>query len=135
MRIVILALCALVSCVFAVSAADAPATSNDTQRCIIARTIRGWSQIDDRTIILRAGGHKYKVTFHHACREAKWSFGARPDHFGMCLRPGDALIFSSGSHPLGRRWDPWGRHYRHDPFGGFEERCTIKTIELMPPTP
>ena len=135
MRSIILTVCALVSCVFVASAENAPANSNDTHRCVIGRTIKGWSQIDDRTILLRAGGHKYKVTFYNACREAKWSYSARPDHVGMCLRPGDALVFSSGSYPLGRRWDPWGNQHRRDPLDGFEERCTIKTIELMPPTP
>jgi hypothetical protein len=73
---------------------------------------------------------RYKVTFHHPCREANWAFGARTDHFGMCLRPGDALIFSVDGHPLGSRWPHWGSRW---PERGFEERCYIKTIEQLPP--
>jgi len=106
------------------------APADDKQTCVIARTISGWSRIDDRTVVMRAAARRYKVTFHHPCREANWAFGARTDHFGMCLRPGDALIFSVDGHPLGSRWPHWGSRW---PERGFEERCYIKTIEQLPP--
>ena len=109
---------------------DKPASPpDDKHACVIARTISGWSRLDDRTLVMRAGGRKYLVTFHHPCREANWAYGARTDHFGMCLRPGDALIFSVDSHPLGPRWPHWGSRW---PERGFEERCYIKTIEKLP---
>lgn len=105
-----------------------PQQPDDPHRCVIVRTISGWSRIDDRTLLLRATGKKFKVTFHSPCYEANWAYAARVDHPGMCLRAGDVLIFDIDSNPMGPRSGDWGHR-------GFEERCMIKSIELVPPTP
>ena len=105
-----------------------PQQPDDPHRCVIVRTISGWSRIDDRTLLLRAAGKKFKVSFYSPCYEANWAFAARVDHPGMCLREGDVLIFDISSSPMGPRWNDWGHH-------GFEERCLIRSIELVPPSP
>ena len=115
--------------------ADAPApttNADDAHRCVVVRTISGWSRVDDRTLIMRTSPQKkYKVTFFSPCREANWAYSARVDNFGMCLRPGDILVFQVGAQSFGPRWsNPF-----NTPRGGFEERCAVKSIELLPPAP
>ena len=102
----------------------APATDNETQ-CVMLRTINGWSRIDDRTLMLRSVGRRYRVQFDAPCYEANWAFGARVDHPGLCLRPGDTLIFEIDSSPIGPRSHRRGHR-------GFEERCLVRTIERLP---
>ena len=101
-----------------------PKPDTSTQ-CVMVRTINGWSRIDDRTLLLRAVGRRYRVQFDTPCFEANWSFTARVDHPGLCLRPGDTLIFDVESSPLGPR--SYRRGHR-----GFEERCLVRTIERLP---
>ena len=98
-----------------------PTQSANPESCVVSRTIKGWSYVDPTTITLRGGGKRYKVTFHGTCREANWGFTVRVESFGMCLRVGDVLVFGSSPHMSGR--------------GGFQERCFIKSIELVPPKP
>lgn len=97
---------------------------NETQ-CVMLRTINGWSRIDDRTLLLRSAGRKYKVHFDTPCYEANWAFAARVDHPGICLRPGDMMIFEIDASPMGP-----GIHHRQR--RGFEERCLIRSIERVP---
>jgi hypothetical protein len=106
------------------AAKPSASTDNDTQ-CVILRTISGWSRIDDRTLLLRSVGRRYRVQFDAPCYEANWAFGARVDHPGICLRPGDTLIFDIDSSPMAPR-----SHRRvHQ---GFEERCIVRSIERLP---
>lgn len=105
-----------------------PKPEDDAHRCVIMQTLSGWSRVDDLTLILRGGGKKYKVDFYSPCRETNWAFAMRAENSSMCLRPGDTLIFEIDSNPMERRWRQSNHH-------GFEERCQIKSIELLPPNP
>lgn len=127
-RLALLAALSLTAVVAPVRANDtAPAADKHT--CLIARTISSWSSLDDRTLLIRAGARKYRVTFFNSCRESRWAWTARSDHFGMCVRAGDTLTFSTDPHPLGSSWP----HWRWDwPGHGFEERCHIQSIEALP---
>lgn len=114
------------SAVFLTATADddsKPKPDTSTQ-CVMLRTISGWSRIDDRTLLLRSAGRRYRVQFDAPCYEANWAFGARVDHPGICLRPGDTLIFDIDSSPVGPRWG-------HRDHRGFEERCFVKLIERV----
>jgi len=121
---------AFLACGTAIADDAEPAPQGEASSCVNARSIRGWSRIDDRTLVLRSASRKYRVSLVNICREADWAFAARVDHYGMCLRPGDALIFGHDGHPLGARWPHWGARW---PERGFEQRCYISAIELLPP--
>ena len=105
-------------------AKPSPSTDNDTQ-CVMLRTINGWSRIDDQTLLLRSAGRRYKVRFDTPCKEANWAISARVEHEGVCLRPGDMMVFEVDSTPVSPRWHR-GEHR------GFEERCLIRSIERVP---
>ena len=111
-----------------------PAEAPDQHVCIVARTIHGWSRIDNQTFLVRAAPQKnYRVTFWGQCREANWAYSARVENFGMCLRPGDVLIFDIDSPWPRPRWsNRWSGPFERR-RSGFEERCVIKTIERIPP--
>ena len=79
----------------------------------------------DLTLLLRSAGRRYKVHFFAPCQEANWAFAARVDHSGVCLRPGDVMIFEIDAGLMGP-----GIH--RGPRRGFEERCAISSIERVP---
>jgi len=110
-------------------AENEPATTSsasDAQtQCVMMRTVNGWSRIDDQTLLLRSAGRRYKLHFDSPCKEANWAISARVDHEGVCLRPGDMMIFEIDSTPIDPRWHR-GEHR------GFEERCLIRSIERVP---
>ena len=109
-----------VETVFAADAEQGTQPPSQTRRCLVARSIDGWNRIDDRTLILTVSPrHRYKVTFVNPCRQANWAWAARVQGFGMCIRPGDTLIFNVGAF-----------RSRHD---GFEQSCFIHSIEELPP--
>ena len=105
--------------------AGQPQAADKETQCVMLRTINGWSRIDDRTLLLRSTGRRYKVTFDTPCYEANWAFSARVDHEGVCLHPGDMMIFEIDAAPMAPSW-----HHRQR--RGFEERCLIKSIERVP---
>jgi len=112
----------------------APAAAGDAaakNTCLFARQISSWSQIDDRTVVMRSGSHKFLVTFVGSCRQAKWAEVARVDNLGLCVRPGDVITFSSSfGHPIGPHWPHWGPRW---PADGFDQRCMIDSVSLLPP--
>ena len=111
-------------------AAQTPPPANGTP-CLFARQISGWSQLDDQTVVLRSGSRKFKVTFVGPCRQAKWAYAARVDNFGVCVRPGDVMIFSSPfGHPVGEHWPHWGQRW---PANGFDQRCMVQSVSQLPP--
>lgn len=106
-----------------------PAANENT--CLFARQISSWSQLDDNTVVLRSGSRKFKVTFVGPCRQAKWAYAAHVDHFSLCVRPGDVMIFSStDEYPISSHWPHWGARR---PVNGFEQRCMIDSVSLLPP--
>ena len=123
----------LAAALFAGGAMFLPALAGDesqskpdaSTQCVMLRTISGWSRIDDRTLLLRSVGRRYRVQFDAPCYEANWAFGARVDHPGVCLSPGDTLIFEIDSSPIGPRSHRRGHR-------GFEERCIVRSIERLP---
>ena len=99
--------------------------------CLFARQISSWSQLDDMTVVMRAGSRKFKVTFVGPCRQAKWAEVARVENLGLCVRPGDVMTFSSAfGHPIGPHWPHWGPGWRAD---GFDQRCMVHSVALLPP--
>lgn len=105
------------------AAAEEPA---NTATCAQVSAIDGWGVIDDKTALLvtPGGGRRYKVTFVGTCRDMKHANFAeieRRKSSGICLAPGDAIVFRR-SHPNIRREEP----------AMEERRCTIKSIEAMP---
>lgn len=86
--------------------------------CVWTRTIRDWSHVDDRTMIVREGSKRYLVTFNGTCRDSRWEYGMAVDsRYGSCLREGDRVTFGS---PFGYTRGPM-------PFP-----CYIKKIEELP---
>ncbi|MFN9357014.1 MAG: hypothetical protein ACK55V_11540 [Alphaproteobacteria bacterium] len=115
-----------------------PAQAGDAaarDACLFARQISSWSQLDERTVVMRSGSRKFRVTFVGTCRQAKWAEVAQVDNLGLCVRPGDVITFSSSyGHPIGPHWPHWGPHWgprwRAD---GFDQRCMIDSVSLLPP--
>ena len=92
--------------------AEAP-EQKKPEPCLFANQISGWTYVDDKTVVVRAGSKRFQLVFFATCRQAKWAHTARVDNMSLCLRPGDTMIFSSTD--------------------GFDERCTIDKITLLPP--
>lgn len=112
-------------------AAQTTPPAENAQACLVARQISSWSQLDDSTVVMRSGSRKFKVTFVGTCRQAKWAYAAHVDNFGICLRPGDRISFSSPfGDPIGPHWPHWGPRW---PSDGFEQRCMVQSISLLPP--
>lgn len=98
----------------------APQTTQPLKRagCVWSRTIRDWSHVDDRTMIIREGSKRYLVTFNGACRDSRWEYGMAVDtRYSSCLREGDSVTFGS----------PFGHGY-----GRMAFPCHIKKIEELP---
>ncbi len=113
--VVCLALSALMLGGEALAEEPAPKTApaGDADRCLFSSHVSGWSELDERNVVLRAGPRRFKVTFLAACRQARWAHAARVEAMGQCVRPGDVIVFSSAE--------------------GFHERCIIDAVALLPP--
>jgi hypothetical protein len=113
--VVCLALSALVlgGEVLAEEPAPKTAPASDADRCLFSSQVSGWSELDARNVVLRAGPRRFQVTFLAACRQARWAHAARVETKGQCVRPGDVIVFSSSD--------------------GFHERCIINEVKLLPP--
>lgn len=108
-----------------------PEDAASKNACLYARQISSWSQLDDTTVVMRAGTRKFRVTFVGPCRQAKWAEVARVENLGLCVRPGDVMTFSSAfGHPIGPHWPHWGPGWRAD---GFDQRCMVQSVTLLPP--
>jgi hypothetical protein len=99
----------------ALAAEPSPGTApaSDADRCLFSSQVSGWSELDARNVVLRAGPRRFQVTFLAACRQARWAHAARVETKGQCVRPGDVIVFSSSD--------------------GFHERCIIDEVKLLPP--
>lgn len=104
----------------------AAATVNDPvtpSTCAVVRTIDSWTDVDESTVILETSPRRrYKVTFIAACPDVKRGGVAliqRSPSAGVCLSPGDSIIFARKSPPGPQNFD-------------YDERCIIKTIAALP---
>lgn len=114
---------ALVAALAAIACAGA-AAGEDTKTpsaCAFVRSIDSWKPIDGlHAYIYTSPRRKFKVTFVAPCRELKWAIFARLEtRPGVCLSPGDTLVFGRGTLFPANRWE-------------FEERCMISAIEPIP---
>ena len=102
----------------ALAADEAPKPSN----CAFASTVDRfdrWAVVDDRTIVIEISpGRQFKVTFTSTCRDAKYANFLRIERrvsSGLCISPGDIIVFSRMPHPSGNP--------------GSEDTCMIKKVE------
>jgi hypothetical protein len=102
-----------------VALADDDAPPNE---CIMVRTISSWTDVDERTAIIKISPRKeYRIRFWGPCPEMRHSALARLDRGpgrSMCLRRGDAIVFRDSLPVGGQDW--------------VEQRCIIDSIERVP---
>lgn len=92
-----------------------PATMADPgQACARVQQINNFKYLDDTSAILETGpSEKFKVTFSGKCPALKHATAIRVEsHPGMCLRPGDVIVFSLD--------------------GVIPERCTVSSVTALP---
>lgn len=91
--------------------------------CAIVQTVDSWQDVDESSVILETSPHRrYKVTFTAPCPDVKRAVLAliqRAPSAGMCLAPGDAIVFARRSPAGPKNFD-------------YDERCVIKTITAQP---
>lgn len=121
LRSFVVACAALALGVGAGLAAEEPAKQSS---CVQARSIHQWDVIDDRTAyIYTSPTRKFKVTFVGTCRDMKYAHFAeieRRASSGICLAPGDEIVFSR-RHPRLRSDEPYEAQH-----------CMIKSVEAVP---
>ena len=91
--------------------------------CAIVKSIDNWKAVDETTVIVQTSPRRrYKITFTAPCREMKWTTFARVERrpgAGVCLAPGDAIMF--GRKTLFPLFPPHPNE--------TEERCVIRAID------
>ena len=91
--------------------------------CAIVQSIDSWKDVDESNVIVETSPRRrYKVEFSAPCPDAKRAMMAliqRAPSAGMCLSPGDAIIFARRSPAGPQNFD-------------YDESCVIKTITAQP---
>jgi hypothetical protein len=87
-----------------VAADNQPASKG--RPCALVRSIDNYKPIDDRTVIIETSPNKkYLVKFANSCREMKWaSFARIESRPGICLSPGDIIVFGDDRRFADRCW-------------------------------
>jgi hypothetical protein len=104
--------------------AAAPTVDEPTKpsSCAMVKSIDSWKDIDVSTVILiTSPSRRYRVTFTAPCPDVKRGILAliqRSPGAGVCLSPGDSIVFARQSPVSRQNFD-------------YDERCVIKTISAI----